>query len=105
MHINVTLVVFWWAARGSSLRLYLTRKILGYEAAYLSFISIVAAILFASFIRYERWLTDLIGRDFFARTFGTTAEIALVIMGLAIACGVWHWRITLAIRALRWSNF
>ncbi len=105
LHINVTMVVFWWAARGSRLRLYLTRKILCYEAAYLSLISIIAALFFASLFKFGLWPTQLFGRDFFASAFGKRAEVAIVIASVAVACGLWQWRITIAIRAIRWSNF
>lgn len=105
LHGNATLVIFWWAARGSRLRLYLTRKILCYEAAYLSCASIAAAILFASFMKYGLWITDALGREFFVRVFNTEAESVVIVAGITIASGIWHWRITLAIRAVRWSNF
>ncbi len=105
LHANATLVIFWWAARGSTLRLYLTRKIVSYEAAYLSLIAVAAAMLLASFAGCGAWITELIGADFCRRVFHTSAESAVFVAGIAVASGLWHWRITIAIRAVRWSNF
>ncbi|MEE9296545.1 MAG: hypothetical protein V3W34_16500 [Phycisphaerae bacterium] len=105
LHGITALVIFWWVARGSTLRVHLTRKILSYEAAYLTVVGALFALLFASYIRYGDWITNTFGHEFFARSFKAPAETVAVVIGIALSTGIWLWRITLGIRAVRWSNF
>lgn len=104
LHGACTLVLFWWVARGSTLRLYLTRKIYAYETAYLAQVSLFFVVLLVSLQISPRWITNALGRDFFAKAFSMSAESVVTISAIAVFTGIWQWRITVAIRNLRWAN-
>jgi hypothetical protein len=105
LRLSTTMVIFWWVARGSTLRVYLTRKIVGFEAAFMLPVIIVASVYGVTLLRNGLWISRWLGSDKIQQVLGMPIEAALVVFGIAIVFGVLFWRITIAIRALRWSNF
>lgn len=101
-HRTVAALVFtYWLTRRELPDYRWATRVIQYETVYLWVPCTYLALLIMSVIKYELWISELLGLSPFfpAGEFGT---ILLGFVGLTV---LWIWRYQIAYRAIRWSNF
>jgi hypothetical protein len=102
VHRTIAALVFtYWLTRRELPDYRWAARVIGYETVYLWVPCIFLGLLLISIIRYETWISKLLGLN----TFFPAGEFGTVFLGFVGLAGLWIWRYQSAYRAIRWSNF
>ncbi len=78
-------------------------KVMAYESAFLWVFCSFWGLLITSFLFFEDWISDALGRQPWLGT--VPAEVSVIAQGTIGLGAVWLWRYRIAFLTIRWSNF
>ncbi|MFQ5422931.1 MAG: hypothetical protein ACE5F9_03015 [Phycisphaerae bacterium] len=97
--------VSWWITVGALPDSAQVAKVVHYEAAWLWVLCLCDGVLVSTFVQYEDWMSNLLGRWVGVGFLRMPPEPAAFLFGSAAICLYWLRRYHLAANAVRWSNF
>ncbi len=94
----------WWFVRDMLPRPQVAYVVLVYETAFLWVFCLYNSALLTSFFLYEKWMTQLLGRQFWNNLFNAPTEPLAVLGGNAALILWWMRRYHRCLMAVRWAN-
>ncbi|HRT41439.1 MAG TPA: hypothetical protein P5223_05190 [Phycisphaerae bacterium] len=93
----------WWTQREPLPDGRWALKVMAYESAFLWVFCTFWGLLITSFLFFEDWISDALGRQAWLGT--VPAEVSVIAQGTIGLGAVWLWRYRIAFLTIRWSNF
>lgn len=95
----------WWFARDMLPRPQVACVVLVYETAFLWVFCLYNSVLLTSFFLFDKWMTELLGRQFWNNLFNAPTEPLVLLGGNAALILYWLRRYHRCLQAVRWANY